>query len=140
MVITLGYVMKVDCHACIGGTNVHDDLCKLNYGSHIVVGTPGRICDMITRKYLSTQFIKTFVLDEADKMWSRGFKDHIEEVFKIFKENIQFIFLFATMCEDFMNVSTQFMRNPVRILMQNEEPVLKGLYNIILKYFFMYHK
>ncbi|MBO8695552.1 DEAD/DEAH box helicase, partial [Staphylococcus aureus] len=66
VVIALGDFMKADCHACIGGTNVRDDMRKLDTGSHVVVGTPGRVYDMIARKSLRTQFIKIFVLDEAD--------------------------------------------------------------------------
>lgn len=127
VVIALGDFMKADCHACIGGTNVRDDMRKLDTGSHVVVGTPGRVYDMIARKSLRTQFIKIFVLDEADEMLSRGFKDQIKEVFKFLEEDIQVILLSATMPEDVLDVSTHFMRNPVRILVQEEELTLEGI-------------
>ncbi|VVC44477.1 RNA helicase, DEAD-box type, Q motif,Helicase, C-terminal,ATP-dependent RNA helicase DEAD-box, conserved [Cinara cedri] len=127
VVIALGDFMKADCHACIGGTNVRDDMRKLDTGSHVVVGTPGRVYDMIARKSLRTQFIKIFVLDEADEMLSRGFKDQIKEVFKFLEEDIQVILLSATMPEDVLDVSTHFMRNPVRILVQKEELTLEGI-------------
>jgi translation initiation factor 4A len=48
---------------------------------HVVVGTPGRVFDMITRRYLNPKFIKVFILDEADEMLSRGFKDQIYDIF-----------------------------------------------------------
>jgi len=127
VVIALGDFMKADCHACIGGTNVRDDMRKLDTGSHVVVGTPGRVYDMIARKSLRTQFIKIFVLDEADEMLSRGFKDQIKEVFKFLEEDIQVILLSATMPEDVLDVSTHFMRHPVRILVQKEELTLEGV-------------
>ncbi|KAF0723041.1 eukaryotic initiation factor 4A-like [Aphis craccivora] len=112
MFIALGYFMKVDCHACIGGTKIRDDMHKLDTGSHVVVGTPGRVYDMIARKSLQTKFIKIFVLDEVNEMLSRGFerKDLVKEVFKFLKEDIQVIKFSTTMSEDVLDVSTHFMR------------------------------
>lgn len=81
MVIALGDYMDASCHACIGGTNVREDIAKLSSGVHVVVGTPGRVHDMILRKVLNPAYIKVFVLDEADEMLSRGFKDQIYQVF-----------------------------------------------------------
>merc|ERR1712045_924136 len=77
VVMSLGDYMGAQCHACIGGTSVREDMRKLDAGQHIVVGTPGRVFDMISRKVLRTHDIKQFVLDEADEMLSRGFKDQI---------------------------------------------------------------
>ena len=64
--------MSVQCHACIGGTNVGEDIRKLDYGQHIVSGTPGRVFDMIKRRNLRTRNIKMFILDEADEMLNKG--------------------------------------------------------------------
>ena len=69
--------MNISCHACIGGTNVREDITKLREGVHIVVGTPGRVYDLINRRALKTNSIKIFCLDEADEMLSRGFEDQI---------------------------------------------------------------
>merc|ERR1719436_333812 len=82
VMIALGDYMEAQCHACIGGTNVREDIARLSSGVHVVVGTPGRVFDMINRRALSTRHIKQFVLDEADEMLSRGFKDQIYDVFK----------------------------------------------------------
>lgn len=79
VVIALGDYMNIECHACVGGTNIRDDMAKLQEGVHIVVGTPGRVFDMINRRALRTDHIKIFCLDEADEMLSRGFKDQIYE-------------------------------------------------------------
>merc|ERR1711963_1066846 len=86
VMIALGDYMEAQCHACIGGTNVREDIAKLSSGVHVVVGTPGRVFDMINRRALSTRHIKMFVLDEADEMLSRGFKDQIYDVFKTLNE------------------------------------------------------
>ena len=53
VVLALGDYMDAQCHACIGGTNVREDLRKLSQGVHVVVGTPGRVFDMINRRALS---------------------------------------------------------------------------------------
>jgi translation initiation factor 4A len=79
VVVALGDYMNVECHACVGGTNVREDMAKLQEGVHVVVGTPGRVFDMINRRALKTDTIKIFCLDEADEMLSRGFKDQIYE-------------------------------------------------------------
>ena len=107
VVIALGDYLDVQCHACIGGTNVRDDQRKLEMGQQIVVGTPGRVFDMISRrslgnlilfldsfydcvaKFLDPRSIKLFVLDEADEMLSRGFKDQIYDVFRKLPSSIQ---------------------------------------------------
>merc|ERR1712168_925720 len=68
VVMALGDYMGAQCHACIGGTSVREDMHKLNNGIHIVVGTPGRVFDMISRRVLNVSDIKMFVLDEADEM------------------------------------------------------------------------
>jgi translation initiation factor 4A len=62
--------MNVECHACIGGTSVRDDMKALQEGPQVVVGTPGRVHDMIQRRFLKTDSMKMFVLDEADEMLS----------------------------------------------------------------------
>lgn len=72
VVLALGDYMQITCHACIGGTNVRDDIRKLESGQQVVVGTPGRVHDMINRRALRTDGMKIFVLDEADEMLSRG--------------------------------------------------------------------
>merc|ERR1711912_84102 len=82
---------------------------------------------MINRRALSTRHIKMFVLDEADEMLSRGFKDQIYDVFKTLNEDIQVILLSATMPADVLEVTTRFMRNPVRILVRKEELTLEGI-------------
>jgi translation initiation factor 4A len=127
VVISLGDFMHAQCHACIGGTNVREDMRKLEQGVHVVVGTPGRVFDMISRKVLHTNKIKLFVLDEADEMLSRGFKDQIKDVFRTLSNEVQVILLSATMPSDVLEVSKQFMREPVKILVKREELTLEGI-------------
>ncbi|KAI9020912.1 ATP-dependent RNA helicase eIF4A [Phycomyces nitens] len=128
VVLALGDFMGIECHACIGGTNVRDDIAKLQSGVHIVVGTPGRVFDMINnRGAFKTEHIKMFVLDEADEMLSRGFKDQIYDVFQLLPETTQVVLLSATMPSDVMEVTTKFMRDPIRILVKRDELTLEGI-------------
>merc|ERR1719323_816889 len=127
VMIALGDYMEAQCHACIGGTNVREDIARLSSGVHVVVGTPGRVFDMINRRALNTRHIKMFVLDEADEMLSRGFKDQIYDVFKTLNEDIQVILLSATMPLDVLEVTKRFMRDPVQILVRKEELTLEGI-------------
>ncbi|KAF8321091.1 P-loop containing nucleoside triphosphate hydrolase protein [Clavulina sp. PMI_390] len=127
VVIALGDYMNVECHACIGGTNVRDDMAKLQEGVHVVVGTPGRVYDMINRRALKTDTIKMFCLDEADEMLSRGFTEQIYEVFQLLPAETQVVLLSATMPADVLEVSKKFMRDPVKILVKRDELTLEGI-------------
>lgn len=127
VVLALGDYMGVLCHACIGGTNVQQDIRVLEAGQHVVVGTPGRVYDMINRQALDPRGIKTFVLDEADEMLSRGFKDQIYDVFRYMSNKIQVILLSATMPADVLEVTQKFMRDPIRILVKKEQLTLEGI-------------
>lgn len=127
VVVALGDYMNAQSHACIGGTNVREDVRNLEQGVHVVVGTPGRVQDMITRKVLRTNDIKLFVLDEADEMLSRGFKDQIQDVFRKLPSDVQVILLSATMPNEVLEVSKYFMRDPVKILVKKEELTLEGI-------------
>jgi len=85
----LGDYLRVKCHACVGGTSVREDQRVLADGVHVVVGTPGRVFDMLRRRALLPDSIKMFVLDEADEMLSRGFKDQIYDIFRHLPPKLQ---------------------------------------------------
>ena len=87
--MALGDYLDIKCHACIGGTRVREDMRLLDLGVHVIVGTPGRVSDMIERRALNVNSIKMFVLDEADEMLSRGFKDQIYDVFRKLPSSVQ---------------------------------------------------
>lgn len=123
---SIGEHLDVNIHASIGGTRISDDIAALE-SAHVVVGTPGRVSDMIKRNALRTNDIKTLVLDEADEMLSRGFKDQIYEVFQMLPSNVQVALLSATMPPDVLEVTKKFMRNPASILVNRDELTLEGI-------------
>lgn len=127
VVVAIGDFMNIECHACIGGTSVRDDMKALQDGPQVVVGTPGRVHDMIQRRMLKTDSMKMFILDEADEMLSRGFTEQIYDIFQFLPQSTQVVLLSATMPQDVLEVTTKFMREPVRILVKKDELTLEGI-------------
>jgi len=127
VVLALGDYMDIKVHACVGGTAVRDDIRTLQQGVHVVVGTPGRVNDMITRRALKLESMKQFFLDEADEMLSRGFKEQIYDIFKFLPEQVQVCLFSATMPLDVLEVTDRFMREPIRILVKKDELTLEGI-------------
>jgi len=125
--VALSDYLKIVIHACVGGTAVRDDIAQLKSGVHVVVGTPGRVYDMINRGALKLASCRLFCLDEADEMLSRGFKDQIYDVFKFLPEKVQVALFSATMPMDVLEVTNRFMRDPVRILVKRDELTLEGI-------------
>ncbi|OCH92147.1 ATP-dependent RNA helicase FAL1 [Obba rivulosa] len=127
VVLALGDYMNVQCHACIGGTSIGEDIRKLEYGQHVVSGTPGRVFDMIRRRSLRTRNIKMLVLDEADELLNKGFKDQIYEVYRYLPPATQVVLLSATLPYDVLEMTTKFMTDPIRILVKRDELTLEGI-------------
>ncbi|KAF7352594.1 hypothetical protein MVEN_01224900 [Mycena venus] len=127
VVLALGDYMNVQCHACIGGTSIGEDIRKLEYGQHVVSGTPGRVFDMIRRRSLRTRNIKMLVLDEADELLNKGFKDQIYDVYRYLPPATQVVLLSATLPYDVLEMTTKFMTDPIRILVKRDELTLEGI-------------
>jgi len=153
----LGDYQGVKVHACVGGTSVREDQRILQAGVHVVVGTPGRVFDMLRRQSLRPDCIKMFVLDEADEMLSRGFKDQvcyllqslnlpsvvisdidlvlccflvnlqIYDIFQLLPPKIQVGVFSATMPPEALEITRKFMSKPVRILVKRDELTLEGI-------------
>ncbi|KAF0036978.1 hypothetical protein F2P81_009852 [Scophthalmus maximus] len=118
VLLALGDYMNVQCHACIGGTNVGEDIRKLDYGQHVVAGTPGRVFDMIRRRSLRTRAIKMLVLDEADEMLNKGFKEQIYDVYRYLPPATQVCLISATLPHEILEMTNKFMTDPIRILVK----------------------
>jgi len=124
---SLGTYLDVTTRACVGGTAVREDIQQLANGVQIVVGTPGRVNDMINRGALRLKALKLFCLDEADEMLSRGFKEQIYDCFQYLPSEVQVALFSATMPNEILQLTERFMRKPVRILVKKEELTLDGI-------------
>jgi len=100
---------------------------RLEQGVHVIVGTPGRVFDMLNRRAMRSESMRLFVLDEADEMLSRGFKDQIYDVFRLLPAKVQVGLFSATMPPDVLDITQHFMREPVRILVKRDELTLEGI-------------
>ena len=127
VVLALGDYMNVQCHACIGGTSIGEDIKKLDHGQHIVSGTPGRVYDMIRRRNLRTRHIKLLILDEADEMLNKGFKEQIYDVYRYLPPKTQVVLVSATLPHDILEMTQKFMEDPVRVLVKRDELTLEGI-------------
>lgn len=123
----LGYYLNVKSHLCIGGNKVSDDKKKLQEGVHFVIGTPGRVKDMIERKALTTSYLKMLIIDEADEMMGRGFLEQINEIIKVVPPDCQICLFSATMPEEIVKMTTTIMSDPVKILVKKEQITLEGI-------------
>lgn len=112
----------------IGGTSTDDNVKMLRDNPpHIVIGCPGRIHDMLKRKRLSINDFRILVLDEADELLSSGFKDQVYNIFQFMPFNIQVALFSATMPVELNSLTEKFMRNPVKVLVKNEQLSLEGI-------------
>jgi len=90
----------VKVRSVYGGSSIEKQIKALKSGAHIVVGTPGRLLDLIKRKALKLQDIETLILDEADEMLNMGFLEDIEAIISRVPENRQTLLFSATMPEE----------------------------------------
>ena len=124
---SLNTFLKIKSALLIGGTTINNNFKLLDEGVQFIVGTPGRVYDMIKRYALKTNDIKSFILDEADEMLSRGFKDQIYEIFQYIPKETQIGIFSATLPPQALEVTEKFMNNPLKILVQKEELTLEGI-------------
>lgn len=108
---------------------------ETDWSSQIIVGTPGRVWDYMRRGRFQTADLQVLILDEADEMLSKGFKDQIKTIFQYLPQDIQVGLFSATLPDDILELSNAFMRDPIRILVKKEMLTLEGIrqYYIYLK-------
>ncbi len=106
-----------------GGASMDRQIMRLRK-SNLIIGTPGRIMDHMRRGTLSLENIRLVVLDEADEMLSMGFREDIETILKDVPEDHQTALFSATMPDAILELTEQFMRNPVRIEINKEQITL----------------
>ncbi|XP_016469986.2 eukaryotic initiation factor 4A-9-like isoform X1 [Nicotiana tabacum] len=125
----LGDPLGVKVHACVGGNSIQEDKHILSAGVHLVVGTPGCVFDMLRRKNQSLllDHIRMFVLDEADEMLSRGFKDQIYDILQLLPAKVHVVAFYATMPADALEITRKFMNKPVKVLVKFDELTLEGI-------------
>ncbi|MBO4568879.1 MAG: DEAD/DEAH box helicase [Candidatus Methanomethylophilaceae archaeon] len=123
----LSKLSKYTDHVCVpiyGGASIEGQLKKLKAGCDIVVGTPGRVRDMINRKALNLSEIQAMVLDEADRMLDMGFIEDIEYILKAMPKQRHTLLFSATMQENVKQLAFDYMTNPREISVSQDEVIL----------------
>ena len=111
----------------VGGTRVSDCISDLRKDPQVIVGTPGRILDMLYKKHLFTDKLKTVIIDEADEMLSQGFQEMIHNIFQCIPRETQVGLFSATFPDELMEITDKFMDSPERILVKKEQLTLEGI-------------
>ncbi len=99
----------------VGGANIGRQIQQIKRGPHVVIGTPGRIKDLIDRRVLRLQGVNTFVLDEADRMCDMGFVKDIRTIEAELPKDRQTFCYSATMTDDVKMIVKEFMRDPLTV-------------------------
>lgn len=123
----LGARMDITMCKVIGKTNISESIMELKRDPQIIVATPGRLVDMISKRHIFTDNIKTLVLDEADEMLSGGFMEILYEIIKCMPKKCQICLFSATMPKEILDLTENFMNNPERLLVNRDELTLEGI-------------
>jgi ATP-dependent RNA helicase DeaD len=115
---------KLKVLAVYGGEPIQRQIRALTSGIHIVVGTPGRVIDLLKRRILNLSSVKTLVLDEADRMLDMGFIEDIEYIIARTPSNRQTSLFSATIDQTVLSVCNKYMKNPEKILVSKDEIAL----------------
>nr|CEG02552.1 unnamed protein product [Fusarium pseudograminearum CS3427] len=119
----IGDFMDIHTYVCKGP---REDIEVLKDGRQIVVGTPGRVQNMIHRGVLRIDNTKMLVLDDADEMLARGFDEQIQDIFSLLPQSAQVILVSTTISEDVLAIEAKFIRDFVRIIVKSE-PIIEGV-------------
>ena len=125
----IGGSMGIKTYAAMGKTPVREDIRALDRGVQFLVGTPGRIYDLMNRKAFNTSNIKVIIIDEADQMLEDRFREQLQCILNLgFPTTARCALFSATMNPDVIEFAEKLLDNPVRILISPEEVNLKGIH------------
>jgi len=124
----LGEHLGITSYSATGGTPIRDDLKAIERGVHMVVGTPGRVFDLMNRRVLARENIRVLILDEADQMLEDRFKEQVLCILDMgFPKECQVALFSATMPDSVIDIAKELLRDPVRILIAPEQVTLDGI-------------
>jgi translation initiation factor 4A len=124
----IGEYYKIKTLVAVGGNQVRDDCRALSNGAQFIVGTPGRIFDLLRRGDLSPRHIKYIVIDEADQMLEDLFIDQVKTILGFgFPATARIALFSATMPQQVIDITEEFLQDPVRILLPPDQVTLAGI-------------
>ncbi|MFH0862008.1 MAG: DEAD/DEAH box helicase [Candidatus Altiarchaeota archaeon] len=123
----VGYQKKVKVAAFYGGKSINNQVRTLHAGIHVVVGTPGRILDLIGRRMLRLDQVSTLVLDEADRMLDMGFIDDVREIVSHLPTDRQTMLFSATIPDQIRGLTSDIMLDPILISIKSDERTVEEI-------------
>ena len=120
----LGYKSNINLALIVGGASMRNQLVQLKKRPKIIIGTPGRINDLLEKKSLILKYFNYFVLDEADRMLDMGFQDQVEKIIQYLPIKRQSLLFSATLPKEIIKLSSKYLKNPVRVNVK-ENKVIK---------------
>lgn len=119
--------------AAYGGQDVEQQIRKLKNGMHLVIATPGRLLDHITRKNIDLGKLKFLVLDEADEMLNMGFLEDISSIINSTPKTRQTMLFSATMPNEVRSLGKRFMKNPLQIEIESKNVTLEEIKQVVIE-------
>jgi ATP-dependent RNA helicase RhlE len=113
--------MRLSSTVCVGGTSIGNQIRDLRYRNEFVIGTPGRLKDLIERGVLNLAHFKTVVLDEADRMLDMGFINDMRKIMEGMPKNRHTLFFSATLSPEIEKLIHEFLHEPVRISVKTQD-------------------
>lgn len=113
--------MRIYSVVCVGGTSMGRQMSELRYRYNLIIGTPGRLKDLIERKMIYLSEFNTVVLDEADRMFDMGFINDTRFIINGMPRGRQTLFFSATISRDIERMIGEFTKNPVRISVKTRD-------------------
>lgn len=120
----LNKYMGIKLCGVIGGKRLENNKVR---DSQIIIGTPGRIYDLLKKNVIDNSKLKLFVVDEADIMFQKGFREQISFIMQYTSNICQYAIYSATMPQEIIELTNEFMKNPVKILVKKEQLTLEGI-------------
>jgi len=130
----IGSYLPINCLCAIGGNSIRYDITAIDNGAQLIVGTPGRIFDLMNRNKLTTENIKNLILDEADQMLEDRFYKQVMCILELgFPRTTKVALFSATMPKEVIEVANKLLQDPVRILIPPEQVSLDGIDQYIVE-------
>ena len=129
---TYGKHLPLKSVVVYGGVEMEPQIKAIEAGADILVATPGRLLDLISKNHVSLNKLRILVLDEADRMLDLGFKEDLERILKDVPVKRQNLLFSATFSRDIKQLAHEFLRHPVKIEVENPNSAAKNRCSICL--------
>lgn len=126
--------MGINIVTCIGGTTNNYDMAQKITTAQVIIGTPGKINELILKHILLCDYIKTLIFDETDVLLQDNFRDQTLNIIYAMNQTTQICVFSATFTKDILQITEQFLNNPYRVTVVNEELSVQNIkqYKIIV--------